>query len=110
MSHAFTLSDCKNSQSISNTTGMGIREALDWIVWACSPPDDSGALIGGQGLCAVCLTHGTECWFCRDQDVSEEKDLHTCSKCLHLHCADCVTRDRPNGAILCKFCFYCARV
>lgn len=78
-------------QSISTSTGMGIPEALDWMVWACAPPTD------------------TECWFCRDQDV-DENTLQACSTCKHVHCADCVTRERSNSPLLCKFCFYCSRV
>ncbi len=79
-------------QSISNSTGMGISEALDWMVWACSPPTES------------------ECWFCRDQAIDDAAALQQCSSCKHVHCADCVTRERANSPLMCKFCFYCSRV
>ena len=74
-------------QSVSNVTGQGIAEALDWMVWSLAPTSDA------------------ECWFCRSQEVDVE-ELTVCSKCKHYHCSTCMQR----GLGMCKYCHYCLRV
>ncbi len=80
-----TLWSC---QSISNVTGMGLSEALDWMIWSQNPTTDA------------------ECWFCRSQEV-EENSLVSCSKCKHKHCPSCMSSSKTP---ICKFCLYCMRV
>ena len=78
-------------QSVSNETGQGLPEALEWITWAC----------GSQSAIEE------ECWFCRNQEVEEEQ-LSDCSLCHHKHCSSCL---RGSGSqAVCNFCFYCARI
>lgn len=72
--------------SISNSTGQGIAEALDWMVWACNPTE-------------------TECWFCRNEETVA---LQPCSNCGRKHCASCL--QKTDTSLLCKFCFYCKPV
>jgi hypothetical protein len=78
-------------QSVSNETGRGLAEAMEWIVWAC----------GSQSAMEE------ECWFCRNQDV-EEDALIECSACMHKHCPSCIRTSA--GQRMCEFCFYCSRI
>lgn len=75
-------------QSISNVTGHGIVEAIEWMMWATTVPQ----------------TTDSECWYCRGQEV-EESSLKRCGKCNHMHCPACVQVEKDH--VLCKTCFYC---